>query len=100
MSVDPTTMLAILAMGAATFLTRLAGWMLASRLVLVGRTKAAVEAIPGCMLVAVIAPLILLSGPADLLAGIITILAAWRLPLVAVLVIGVASAGLLRAAFG
>ena len=100
MSLDPSVLLAILAMGAATYATRLAGWLLASRLVLTGRAKAAVEAIPGCILVSVIAPLMLLSGPADFIAGLITILAAARLPLVAVLVVGVVAAGLLRAFLG
>jgi len=87
-------------MGIATYVTRIAGVLLATRLSLVGRTKAVVEAIPGCMLISVIAPLVLLNGPADMLAGLITALAAWRLPMVAVLSIGVASAGLLRAAIG
>ncbi len=42
----------------------------------------------------------LTSGPADALAGALTILAAWRLPVLAVVVVGVVSAGVLRAALG
>lgn len=87
-------------MGIATYVTRVAGMLLASRLTLTGRTKAVVEAIPGCMLISVIAPLVLLNGSADMLAGAITALAAWRLPMVAVLSIGVLAAGLLRAVIG
>lgn len=97
MRIDPTVLAAILAMGLATYVTRLIGWLLASRLVLAGRTKAAVEAIPGCMLVSVIAPMLLLAGPADFLAGILTILAVRWFPLVGVLLVGIVSAGLLRA---
>ncbi|MEM1400292.1 MAG: AzlD domain-containing protein [Pseudomonadota bacterium] len=96
MSLDPSTFMAIVAMGVATYLTRLTGWLLAARLVLEGRRKAVVEAIPGCMLISVIAPLVLLNGPADFLAGVVTALAAWRLPMVAVLIVGIAAAGLFR----
>lgn len=100
MTIDPITLLAIVAMGLATYVTRLAGMLMASHLELVGRTKAVVEAIPGCTLISVIAPLVFLNGPADMMAGVITALAAWRLPMVAVLSIGVVAAGLLRAIIG
>ena len=52
------------------------------------------------MLVALVAPAILTKDPADALAGLATALAALRLPILAVVLVGVASAGLLRALLG
>ena len=52
------------------------------------------------MLVALVAPAILAHGLADALAGAITVLAALRLPVLAVVVVGVLAAGLLRTVLG
>jgi uncharacterized membrane protein len=98
--VDLATLAAILAMAAVTYATRLAGFALVRRLRLTGRARQALEATPGAVLVALIAPAILTRGPADALAGLITILAALRLPVLAVVVVGVVSAGVLRAVLG
>ena len=62
MSVDPTTLWAILAMAVVTYATRVAGLILADRLALRGRAKAAFDAIPPAVLVAVIAPTALTTG--------------------------------------
>lgn len=97
MSVDPTTFLAILAMAVVTYVTRIAGLFVADRLVLSRRAKAAFDAIPPAVLVAVIAPTALTTGWAEVIATIITALAATRLPLLATVVVGVASVVLLRA---
>ena len=97
MNVEPTTLAAILAMAAATYFTRIAGVWIASNFALSGRASAAVEAIPGSVLVAVIAPLIAGAGPSGLCAGLVTALAAARLPLVYAVAIGIASAALFRA---
>ena len=100
MSLDPITLAAILAMAAITYATRIAGIFLAGRLVLTGRAKAAFEATPPAVLVAVIAPVVLATGPAETLAALATALAATRLPLLATIVIGVASVVLLRGVLG
>lgn len=100
MSLDLPTLLAILAMAAVTYATRVAGFAVLRRVTLGPRGTALLEAVPGCLLVAVIAPAMLTRGPADALAGAITILAATRLPLLPTVLLGVASAGLLRAALG
>ena len=97
MSLDPVTLAAILAMAAATYLTRLAGVWLAGNVALSGRASAAVEAIPGAVLIAVIAPLVAGAGPSGLCAGLVTALAAARLPLILAVAIGIASAALFRA---
>lgn len=100
MSLDATTLAAILAMAAVTYATRIAGFALVRRLTLTGRARMALEAVPGAVLVALVAPAILTRGPADALAGLLTVLAALRLPVLGVVAVGVVSAGVLRAAFG
>jgi uncharacterized membrane protein len=99
-SLDAPTLLAILAMAAVTYATRVAGFVLVRRLALTGRARLALEAVPGAVLVALVAPAILTRGPADALAGALTVLAALRLPVLAVVAVGVLSAGVLRAVLG
>jgi len=100
MSLDPTTLLAILLMALATYLTRVAGFVLVGRLRLAGRAKAAFDAIPPAILTAVIAPSVLTGGAAEAIAGFLTILAAFRLPLLGTVLVGVAAIVVLRAIFG
>ena len=96
MSLDTTTVLAILAMAVVTYATRIAGLFVADRLVLTGRAKAAFDAIPPAVLVAVIAPTALTTGWAEALAAAITAVAAFRLPLLATIAVGVVSVVALR----
>ncbi len=96
MTVDPLTLAAVLAMAVVTYATRVAGLFVADRLVLTGRAKAAFDAIPPAVLVAVIAPTALTTGWAETLAAAITVLAATRLPLLGTIAIGVAAVVLLR----
>jgi uncharacterized membrane protein len=96
MSIDPTTLLAILAMAVVTYATRTAGLFVADRLVLTGRAKAAFDAIPPAVLVAVIAPTALTTGWAEAIAAAITAVAAFKLPLLGTVVVGVVSVVLLR----
>ncbi|MFL5150838.1 MAG: AzlD family protein [Microvirga sp.] len=84
-------------MAAATYLTRIAGLLLADRLVLSGRGKAAFEAIPPAVLIAVIAPTALATGWPETVAAAITMVAALRLPLLATIAVGVAAVVALRA---
>ncbi|MFT0892341.1 AzlD family protein [Pseudochelatococcus sp. G4_1912] len=97
MSVDPATLLAILMMAAVTYFTRVAGFLLASRLTLKGRAKAAFDAIPPAVLFALIAPTALTHGWPETLAAVAAGLAATRLPLLGVIAVGVATVILLRA---
>jgi uncharacterized membrane protein len=96
MSVDPITLAAILAMAVVTYATRIAGIFVADRLVLTGRAKAAFDAIPPAVLVAVIAPTALTTGWAETIAAAITVVAATRLPLLATIMVGVAAVVALR----
>lgn len=98
MTLDGANVLAIVLMGLVTYFTRLAGLFVAGRSTLAGRRKAALDAIPIALLTAVIAPTLLTSGVAESLAGVVTILAAFRLPLLATVAIGVTAVVLLRLA--
>ncbi len=97
MTLDPTTLAAILAMAAVTYFTRIAGLFVAERLVLGGRAKAAFDAIPPAVLVAVIAPTALTTGWPETIAAGITAVAATRLPLLGTIAVGVGAVVILRA---
>ncbi|MDQ0315270.1 AzlD family protein [Amorphus orientalis] len=98
MNVDPVTLVTILLMGIATYSTRLAGLVLVRRVPASGRLRNALEAVPAAVLTALVAPAVLAGGLAELIAGAVALLAALRFPLLAVVVLGAATAGLLRAA--
>ncbi len=97
MTVDPTTLAAIVAMAVVTYLTRIAGIFVAARLALSGRARAAFDAIPPAVLVAVIAPEALATGWPETVAALVTSLAATRLPLLATVAVGVVAVVALRA---
>ena len=99
MTVDPQNLLAILAMALATVGTRVAGLILADRLPRTGRIRVALDALPPAVLTAVIAPAAM-AGPAEMTAAAVTILAAFRLPLLATVAIGVATVAVMRALMG
>jgi len=96
MTIDPWAMLTIAAMGAVTYGTRIGGFLLLRNRHLSPRTLAVLEAVPGCVLISVIAPRFVADQPAELLALAITILAAWRLPLLPTVLVSIAATGLLR----
>ncbi len=96
MRFEAPIVLAILGMAAVTYATRVAGLFLAGRLALSGRARTAFEAIPAAVLVALIAPAVLTTGPAETVAALVTCVAAVRLPLLATIAIGVAAVVLLR----
>jgi uncharacterized membrane protein len=99
MGADPVTLLTIAGMALATYATRAAGFTLMRFMKVGGRLKTALDAMPAAILMAVIAPTIFATGPAETLAAIIAMLAAIaRLPLIGVVVIGVASVAVLRIA--
>ena len=94
--IDPMTVLAILAMAGVTYLTRIGGYVVLKNRALSPRATAVMEAAPGCVLISVVAAAFDTRNPADLAALAITLLAATRLSMLPTVVIGVASAGVLR----
>jgi uncharacterized membrane protein len=97
MTLHFTTLLAIIGMALATYATRVAGLFLMRHVNVKGRTKAAFDALPPAILMAVIAPTILATGVAETTAAAITALSAYmRLPMIVTVLIGMASVVLLR----
>ena len=94
--IHSTTLLTIVLMAGATYLTRLIGYVALRNRTLSRRATAVMDAAPGCMLIAVIAPDFVSTQPADLLALAITLVAAMRLPILPTVLIGVVAAGVLR----
>ena len=94
--ISSATVLAILSMASVTYLTRIGGYVLLRNRALGPRASAVMEAAPGCVLIALIAPNFVSSNPADLLALAVAVLAATRLSMLPTVLIAVAAAGLLR----
>lgn len=100
MTVDPNTFLSIVAMAIATIATRIGGLVLI-RFVAIGEAqRRALEAIPPAVLMAVIAPTALVTGPAETIATVVTALVAMRLPLLAAVAAGVVTVAILRMVLG
>ena len=97
MSIDAIHLLAILGMAAVTLACRLGGYLMARHITFKGRTAAAMEAMPVAVLMSLIMPTALATGPAETLAAAITALAAWRLPLIAAVILGTVAVVALRA---
>ena len=95
------TILAILGMALATYATRASGIYLMRGVTVKCRLKAALDALPPAILMAVIAPTILTTGLAETIAAAITAISAFmRAPLVVTILIGVVSVVLLRMVLG
>lgn len=90
----------ILLMALATYSTRVGGYLLLRNRTLSPRAQAVMDAAPGCVFIAVIAPHFVSPRPADLIALAITLVAATRLPMLATVAVAVGSAGVLRSLIG
>ncbi len=82
MQLDPLVLAAIAAMAVATYATRIFGYWLVRRRAVGGRLAGALEAVPGAVLTAIIAPMAFATGPAESGAALLTVLLALRLPLI------------------
>ncbi len=98
--IDTASLLTIFLMATVTYLMRIGGYLMLRNRTLSPRATAVMEAAPGCVLISVIAPDFVSENPANLLALAITCLAATRLSMLPTVLIGVASAGLLRHLIG
>jgi uncharacterized membrane protein len=97
MTLDAWTAVAIFGMALATYATRAGGFLLMRFITVRGRMRAALDALPAAILMAVIAPTILTTGFAEAGAAVIaTIAAMLRVPLIGVVALGVVSVAALR----
>jgi uncharacterized membrane protein len=94
--IHPLTFVAILLMAAVTYSTRVLGYVGLRNRTLSPRAKVVMEAAPGCVLISVIAPSFVSDRPADLIALAITVTAAARFSMLPTVLIGMASAAVLR----
>jgi uncharacterized membrane protein len=78
MQIDLMTLLVIFGMASVTYATRVGGVLLMSRFTLSQRMKAWLCHIPGTVLVSIVAPTVITSGPAEALAALATALVALR----------------------
>jgi uncharacterized membrane protein len=95
--IHAATVLTIVAMASVTYLTRISGYVLLRNRTVSPRLQTVLEAIPGCVLISVIAPVFAPTRPADFFALALTVAAAARLPMLPTVLIGVAATGILRA---
>lgn len=98
--IDALTLVTIILMAATTYLTRILGYLVLRNRKISPRMLAVLESVPGCVLIAVIAPAFVSDKPANLLAFAITLLAATRLSILPTVIIGIVATGLLRHLFG
>lgn len=101
MSVDPRVLLTILLMGVVIYTTRAGGLWLASRVEISGRLEAWLGFLPGAILVSIVAPTVLTSGPAEALAALAVVVVAARSgSLLGAMATGVVAVVLLRGVLG
>lgn len=88
--------LAILAMAVATYATRAGGFLIGRLIPPAGRARAALDALPVAVLTALIAPEVTKGWP-EATAAAVVLLAAWRLPGIAAVALGILTVAGLRA---
>ena len=78
MEISGAAAITLLGMMAVTYGARVTGVALMSTIPLSDRLRRWLESIPGAVLVAIIAPMVLTHGPPEMLAGLVTALVAGR----------------------
>lgn len=87
----------ILAMAAVTYVTKAGGLWLMGRVEVSDRVEAWLNALPGAIVVAIIAPALVNGGPIEWTAGAVVLLVAWKLgSILASMAIGIGLVWLLR----
>lgn len=101
MTADAALIALFVWLGLITWATRLAGWALARHLNLPPRGRAALEAVPGAILMALIAPAVVNGGPAAWTgAAVAAVCLKLRVPAFATVIAGVGMAIAIRAWVG
>ncbi|MBU3056534.1 AzlD family protein [Pseudomonas indica] len=93
---DNRILLTIALMATVTYLTRVLGFVLLRNRTFSPAMQSVMEAAPGCVLIAVIAPTFVSGQPADLLALAVTLFAAIRFSILPVVLIAIFATGGLR----
>ena len=100
MRIDWPTLITIVGMACVTYLTRVSGYWLVGRVTLSPRLQTGLQALPGAVLVSLVAPTVLATGIAETLAALATIAVAARTRhLLAAMLSGVIVVWVLRTVF-
>lgn len=75
---DPTVVGVVAAMAVVTYATKAGGFWLLGRVEVGERTEAGLEALPGAIIVAIVAPELAGGGPAEWSAAGLAALVAWK----------------------
>lgn len=94
--IDTSMVITVVLMGAVTYATRIVGYLALRNRTLSPRMRTILEAVPGCVLISVIAPYFASTDPVDLAALGITLLASIKLRFLPAIAISIVSAALLR----
>ncbi|AHD15114.1 Branched-chain amino acid transport protein (AzlD) [compost metagenome] len=94
--IDVATLVTIVGMAVATYLTRALGFLLLRNRTPGPQLTQVLNAAPGCVLIAVIAPKFVSGHPADLIALGLTVYAASRYSILPVVVFAIVVTGVLR----
>jgi uncharacterized membrane protein len=94
--IDFPAFFTILAMSVVTYATRVSGYLLLRKRMLSPRMTKVLETIPGCVLIAVIAPAFATNNITNLIAVLATLLLATRFSLLPAVVGSIAITALLR----
>lgn len=96
-TIMPSEAIAIFAMAIVTYLTRVAGLWLMNRFTFSQPVKTWLNQIPGAIMISIVAPVAINGGIAELVAGLMTLVAIARTRNLALaMFIGVVTAGVLR----
>lgn len=100
MEINLVALLTILGMGAVTYATRISGFWLLGRITPTKRVSAWMSAIPGAVLVSLIAPALLAAGVVGFIAATVTVvIAALTRRMLPAMVAGVAIVAVARLLF-
>lgn len=89
-------LITILGMCAATYSSRLLGYLFLRNRVLSSQTRKLLDSAPGCVMMSVVAPAFMTTNLADLITLVIVVIAARRMNLAVLVVLAVALNALLR----
>lgn len=78
LTLDPIVVAVIAVMAAVTYLTKIGGLWLLTRVEISDRVEASLEVLPGAIIVAVLGPELASGGPPEWLAGGIVAAVAWK----------------------
>jgi uncharacterized membrane protein len=100
MTSNDSAIFTILGMAVVTYLTRIGGLWVMNRVRITPRIGSWLKALPGTILISIVAPSLTTTGIAEPLSGLITGLVAWKSRnLVLSMVVGIASVWSLRHLF-